>query len=136
MCSDAPITRAPCRKNASVTEVPSPPLAPVMKTTLFCMDGDPSRERLPFHVLDDSANWQALLKTTAFPCPQNSCNLWAHPHSHLRTEGSPARTHAGNARTGKGTDRPRYRRRNRTFPRADSPLRTNGVSLCPRHVAQ
>jgi hypothetical protein len=31
--SDAPMTRAPCFRNARVTDEPSPPLAPVMKTT-------------------------------------------------------------------------------------------------------
>src|SRR5258708_33132745 len=40
------MTRAPWRKNALVTEEPRPPLAPVMKTTLSGMNGDPSRERL------------------------------------------------------------------------------------------
>src|SRR5260221_4663506 len=40
------MTRAPWRKNALVTEEPRPPLAPVMKTTLSGMNGDPSRDRL------------------------------------------------------------------------------------------
>src|SRR6267142_194827 len=37
MRSEAPMTRAPRFRNARVTEEPSPPLAPVMKTTLSCI---------------------------------------------------------------------------------------------------
>src|SRR5216684_1566658 len=46
MRSDAPMTRAPRCRNVLVTEVPSPPLAPVIKTTLSFMDDDPSRDLL------------------------------------------------------------------------------------------
>ena len=33
------------------------------------------------HVPGDSADWQGFPKASRFTYPQNSCNLWAHPHS-------------------------------------------------------
>src|ERR1700730_9171318 len=78
-------------------------------------------------------------ESPANPCnrQENCCNLWLSRRSYVQeSEGSSACDVSEGSRAGKGTDRPDHRRRNQSFPRADSPLRADGVSLHPHHAAQ
>jgi RNA polymerase sigma-70 factor, ECF subfamily len=45
-----------------------------------------------FHVPGDSADWQGFPKTSTFPYPQNSCNLWKNCHSIQKKQKGAVRT--------------------------------------------